>query len=130
VVNSAPVGSELNVRHISGGIQQDFYPPVIRGVNGMKTESIMLRFLSHMAKKYLAVVSHIPPYMGMPENEKFEQIYEFSPTRPVYPQFFATYPQVLGISTCHEYFCTISLPVYMGVAFPEISSIFLADQGV
>jgi hypothetical protein len=64
--------------------------------------------------------------MGMPKNEKFEQIYEFSPVRPFYPQFSATYPQVLGKQSFDEYFCTTSLPVYMGVAFYAIISIFLA----
>jgi hypothetical protein len=106
VVNPSPVGRVHNPRHISGGSQQGFSPPGIRGVNGMKTSWNIIRFLSHRAKKYLAVVSQHPPYMGMTKNEKFEQIYEFSPTRPFYPQFSATYPQVLELSTCKEYFCT------------------------
>jgi hypothetical protein len=130
VVNSSPVGSALNARYISGGSQQGFSPPGIRGVNGMKSTWMIICFLSHRAKKYLAVVSQHPPYMGMTKNEKFEQIYEFSPTRPVYPQFSATYPQSLDISTCKEYFCTSNPPVYVGVAFFEIFSIILADRVV
>jgi hypothetical protein len=130
VVNPSPVGRALNARHISGGSQQVFSPPGIRGVNGMKTSWIVSHFLSHRVEKYLAVVSQHPPYMGMPKNEKFEQIYEFSPTRSVYPQFSATYPQVLEISTCKAYFCTSCPPVYMGVAFFEIFSIILAHRVV
>jgi hypothetical protein len=130
VVNPSPVGRALNARHISGGNQQSFSPPGIREVNGMKTSWVIFRFLSHRAKKYLAVVSQHPPYMGMPKNEKFEQIYEFSPTRSVYPQFSATYPQVLEIPACKEYFCTSCPPVYMGVAFSWIFSIILAARSV
>lgn len=35
-----------------------------------------------------------PPYMGGVKNEKIGQTFEFSPVWTVYPQFFATYPQV------------------------------------
>jgi hypothetical protein len=34
-----------------------------------------------------------PPYLGVVETRKIEQISEFSPERLTYPQFLATYPQ-------------------------------------
>ena len=64
--------------------------------------------------------------MGMPLHENLEQIYEFSPIRPVYPQFSATYPQDLGICSELELFYAASQPVYMGVAYSAIMSIILA----
>jgi hypothetical protein len=93
---------------------------------GSKKDESCIDFYPTGLRKYLAVVPWHPPDMGISKNEKIEQIYEFSPTRSFYPQFSATYPQDLGIAAGIEYFCTIDIPVYMGVAFLWIISIIHA----
>jgi hypothetical protein len=67
-----------------------FIPPGFVDGGGKKGQFL----LSHTSYNHMGKALGRPPYMGGVKKPKTEQISEFSPEQPIYPQFLATYPQV------------------------------------